>query len=87
MTVTEEIVWLIMSKDRKFVAKGTVRNRCLVAVDSSDKKRFLTYTSKAKAENGFKLSGFYGMEQLGFKYGDDISDYLEAVEAKLTITL
>lgn len=56
----KEEIWLIMSKDRKVVAKGTPRNRELIAVDDKkDKKRFLTYSSKGKAEAGFRDSFFY----------------------------
>jgi len=76
---TSETKWLIMSKDRKFVAKGTPRSRYLVSVDDEkDKKRFLTYTTKAKAENGFKKSWFYCA-------GDITRHDLEAVEVSVTI--
>lgn len=98
MKVKEETVWLIMSKDREFVAKGTPRNRELVRMDDeNDKKRFLTYSSKGKAEAGFKSSGFYGQVNLTVDKADkDLwwSDgkrlrekYLEAVECKLRIEL
>jgi len=83
----QQTVWFIMSKDRTFVAKGTPRNRHLVRWDDpKDKKRFLTYTTKGKAESGFKVSGFYGMGSInGFKYGDDLSNYLEPVEVVITM--
>lgn len=59
-----------MSKNRTLVAKGTPRNRELVRVDNlKDTKRYLTYSSKGKAESGFKISGFYGEGQiLGYKW-------------------
>lgn len=66
--------WVIMSKDRKVIAKGTPRNRELISVDAKkDKKRFLTYSSKGKAEAGFRDSFFYGA-------GKYTREDLEAVE-------
>lgn len=87
MILEKKEVWLIMSKDRKFVAKGTPRNRCLVkADDSKDKKRYLTYSTKGKAEAGFKTSGFYGASQLdGFTYRSPLEDFLEAVRCEMTL--
>jgi uncharacterized protein with PIN domain len=58
--IIKKTVWVIMTKDRKYIAKGVPRNRWLISVDDKeDNKRVLTYTTKKKAENGFKLSGFY----------------------------
>lgn len=56
--IYEETVWAIMSKNRQIIAKGVPRNRELCFVNEG-KARILTYTSKNKAENGFKLSGFF----------------------------
>ncbi len=66
-----------MSKDRQWVAKGVTRSRYLIRLDNvKDKKRYLTYTSKGKAEAGFKNGlGFYGSSGLE----------LEAVECILTL--
>jgi hypothetical protein len=87
MIISEKSVWLIMSKDRQFVAKGTPRNRELVRTDDKkDGKRFLTYTSKGRAEAGFKTSGFYGQRQLpGYSGGRYLDEWLEAVEVKMKI--
>lgn len=75
----KETVWVIMTKDGKKIAKGVPRNRYLIDVDDkTDKKRILTYRSKAKAEAGFTVSGFHG----GREYCKD--DY-EAVEAEFVI--
>lgn len=75
----KETVWVIMTKDGKKIAKGVPRNRHLIDVDDkTDKKRILTYGSKAKAEAGFTVSGFYG----GYDYCKD--DY-EVVEAEFII--
>ncbi len=76
-----------MSKDRQFVAKGTPRNRELVRVDDTkDKKRYLTYSSKSKAEAGFATFGFYGENQLkGYMWGDSLEKHLEAVECEMII--
>jgi hypothetical protein len=87
MIVSKQTVWLIMSKDRKLVARGTPRNRYLISVDDiKDKKRYLTYTSKGRAEAGFSNNGFYGQGKLdGWNFGDNLSDFLEAVECDMLI--
>lgn len=75
----KEVVWVIMTKDGKKIAKGVPRNRYLIDIeDKTDKKRILTYGSKAKAEAGFRMSRFYG----GYEYNEE--DY-EAVEAEFVI--
>jgi hypothetical protein len=85
MILDKKIVWLIMSKDRQFVAKGTPRNRYMVSVDDKKcKKRYITYSSKGMAEAGFKCSGFYGS---AIPRGVDPEDYYEAVECELTLNL
>lgn len=49
-----------MSKDRKFIAKGTTRNRHLVRTDDvNDKKRLITYSSEGRANAGFNGPYFY----------------------------
>ena len=69
--------WVIMTKDRKKIAKGVPRSRCLCSVDDvEDKQRFLTYTTKEKAESAFTRHGFYGM--------DDDDEY-EAIPVTITI--
>lgn len=47
-----KIQWVLMTKDRKYVAKGADhRDRELIpVVDVSNKKRLLTYESKARAK-------------------------------------
>ena len=89
MSIIEKtIVWVIMSKDRTIIARGTPRNRCLVLVnDPKNKQRLITYTSEAKAIAGFRDSGFYNMGLLpGYKCGDDLSKHLEAVKCELLLT-
>lgn len=88
--IFEKEIWLIMSKDRKIIAKGTPRNRALVAVDNSkDRKRILTYNSKKIAENAFRGNWFY--KEYGDKYYFDgvYEEYseedLEAVRCKMII--
>lgn len=89
MIVSKETVWVIMTKCRKYIAKGTPRNRYLVAVDDpKDKKRYLTYTSQGKAESAFTVSGFYTYNIKDFPYDTrtlDKDDYLEAVECEMII--
>ena len=88
MEIYNETVWVIMSKCRKYIAKGTPRNRELVEVSNNCKKRFLTYSSKAKAEAGFKKSGFYTFSIGKFPYlGMLREEYLEAVECKMKMEL
>jgi len=85
MEIENKTVWIIMSKDRKVVAKGTPRNRCLVlTADLKCKKRLLTYSSKGMAEAGFNNNWFYQsslpLDSRGYKKED-----LEAVEVKMTV--
>lgn len=85
MEIENKTVWIIMSKDRKVVAKGTPRNRCLIlTADLKCKKRLLTYSSKGMAEAGFNNNWFY-MYGLPLDSRDYKKEDLEAVEVKMTI--
>ena len=80
-----------MTKCRKYIAKGSPRNRELIAVDDvKDKKRFLTYDSKGRAEAGFKRNGFYTHNANDFPYdvyrSAERIKVLEAVECNMTLT-
>jgi hypothetical protein len=79
--IIEKECWVIMSKDRKWIAKGIPRNRYLVKIDSSDNKRILTYTHKKVAEQAFLSCGFYG----GWGTQKDMRENLEAVKCKFII--
>ncbi len=80
MIISEKSVWVIMSKDRKFIAKGTPRSRYLVEVNNTKcKKRYMTYSSKGMAESAFMNNGFYGQSV-------SKSD-LEAVECNMNLTI
>lgn len=73
-------VWIIISKDRKIIAKGVPRNRYLCRVDDDkDNKRILFYTSEAKATTAFKNNWFYD--------GDLVttSNHLEAVAVNMIL--
>lgn len=84
MEISNKKQFVIMSKDRRVIAKGTPRNRDLVLVsDLKCKKRFLTYSSKGKAESGFR-SSFFSQYKLETKY---TADDLEAVEINSTMTI
>lgn len=89
--IFKKTVWVIISKDRKVIAKGTPRNRCLIEINNKkDNKRVLTYASKGVAESAFTNgNGFYNEGILeGYNHNDDdLSDYLEAVECEMTIKL
>lgn len=81
-----------MTKCRKFIAKGTPRNRELISIDDKkDKKRYLTYSSKGMAESAFKTSGFstYRIEDFPYddSYNADRTKYLEAVECEIVINV
>jgi hypothetical protein len=77
MTLFDQKLWVIVTKDRKMIAKGVPRSRYLIPIDDeSDKKRILTYTSKNKAIAGYKGLGFYGMK--GYTEGD-----LEAIPVQM----
>jgi hypothetical protein len=74
-----EELWIIVSKDRKKIAKGVPRNRYLWDIDDKkDKKRILTYKSKGMAESGFKNSWF-------FSSGKYTEEDLEAIKCVLTM--
>ena len=72
-------IWILMTKDRKMIAKGVPRNRYLIPIDNvKDNKRVITYSSKGVAEaNSW---GFYGFAE--YKEED-----VEAVEAELIIKI
>lgn len=77
MEISNTKVWLIMSKDRQYVVRGSQRNRHMVRVDNpKDRKRFLTYSSEGTAKANFSNGlGFYGPYDLE----------LEAVECEMII--
>lgn len=88
MEIENRTVWVIMTKCRNYIAKGTPRNRELIEVNNmKDKKRFLTYSSKKLAESGFTRSGFstYNIKNfpynLGFGYNPH--EIFEAVECNM----
>ena len=85
----EEKIWVIMSKDRKVIAKGTPRNRHLIYLsDTKNRLRYLTYTSKKMAESAFKTSFFYYRDESGnFVPCPYTRDDLEAVETKLILEI
>lgn len=88
-------LWVIMSKDRKVIAKGVPRSRYLELLDSDDTKRILTYSTENKARLGFSNgNGFYGQHILsdyqehwnnyhkGLCEKPKLDDYLEAVKVE-----
>lgn len=86
MKIHEEKVWVIMSKCRQYIAKGTPRNRCLVRLDNKkDKKRLLTYKSEGMAISGFMNNWFYTW---GLKLETPLTkEDMEAVEITLTFNI
>ena len=81
MTLFDQTLWVIVTKDRKKIAKGVPRKRYLIPIDDDkDKKRILTYTSKNKAIAGYRGLGFYG----GNRYEDE--DF-EALQVKMLMVV
>lgn len=87
--LSSKTIWVIMSKDRKLIAKGTPRNRELVEVSNlKDKKRFLTYTSQKTAIAAFTSCGFYGQHLIDgwdYKKHQKLDQFLEAVEINMVL--
>lgn len=81
-------MWVIMSKDRKFIVKGAVRNRNLVSVDKKDcRKRFFVYAQERLAEDA---SGYtpHGMEQLDdYHWSKKTRDFLEPVKCTMVLEI
>jgi hypothetical protein len=52
--------WVIMTKDREVIARGTPRNRELRYVnDTTGSRRILTYKTEGLARAGYTTSWFY----------------------------
>lgn len=88
----DETKWIIMSKDRKWVAKGTPRSRYLIPVDDAkDTKRLLTYSSKSKAENAFHTDGFYShsdrLSLINLFTPEEREAFLEAVKVHVAVEI
>ena len=72
--------FMIMSKDRQFIATGNVRDRTITPVNEIRKgERLLTYKAEGRAISAFTKHGFYGMKQL------TEDNPLEAVPVTITI--
>jgi hypothetical protein len=72
--------FVIMSKDRQFLATGNVRSRTITPVTEIRKgERLLTYKTEGAATSAFTKWGFYGMGQI------EDGNELEAVPVNITI--
>jgi len=72
--------FVIMSKDRKFLATGNVRSRTITPVSEIRKgERLLTYKAEGRAIAAFTQHGFYGMKQI------EEGNELEAVPVNIII--
>jgi len=72
--------YMIMSKDRQFIATGNVRSRTITPVSNLRKgERLLTYKTEGAAKSAFTNWGFYGMKQL------EEGNELEAVHVNISI--
>lgn len=86
--ISKKEVWVIMSRDRKVIAKGTPRNRYLVeTADESDTKRLLTYSSEGRARAGFSGGCYFYTHRLPKEIQDQYRDSnsLEAVKVEMII--
>lgn len=58
----EKELWVLMTKNRKGIVKGESRNREVVQIDDEkDRKKYATYTSKARALSA-KKNGCIGYD-------------------------
>ena len=92
MEIENKKVWVVMDKKRTVIAKGNVRDRHLVRLDNENcKKRYLTYSTKNKAETSF--SGKFGyngsdlVDGMSSSIWEDRSKFLEAVECEMVINV
>jgi hypothetical protein len=85
--IIEEEVWVVMSKDRHYIAKGVPRDRWLIPVEKkNDKKRVLTYSSKGRAEASYRSDGYFQVPFEGYdRSKHNIADYIEPVKVKIKI--
>lgn len=92
MEIEKKKVWVVMDKKRTVIAKGNVRDRHLVRLDDKKcKKRYLTYSTKNKAEASFSGKFCYGgsdlVEGMTGSIWEDRSEFLEAVECEMVINV
>ena len=72
--------FVIMSKDRQFLATGNVRSRTITPVSEIRKgERLLTYKTPGAATSAFTKWGFYGQRQI------EEGNELEAVPVNIII--
>jgi len=72
--------YMIMSKDRQFIATGNVRSRTITPVSEMRKgERLLTYKTPGAATSAFTNWGFYGKNQI------EEGNELEAVHVNISI--
>jgi len=77
-------VFVIMSKDRQFVARGTIKKRYLVHKDERSSKPFLGTTSIKVAEKWLDMS-YYGRYKLGLEPDEPLRNHLMIVRVKIGI--
>lgn len=85
----EQEVWMIMSEDGEWLAKGNTRDRTLVhkSLWKTDKMRLLTYKSKGMAESAWKTSWFYvngPYKRIDEEYPKQGETPMKAVKVKIT---
>lgn len=83
----KEEVWVLMSSDRKVIAKGVPRNRYMCLVNESN-KRILTYGSEGKARAS--STGFYTSSGVGDymkENGIDSRIVLEPVKVSMMLVV
>ena len=84
MELMNDKVWVIMSRDRKVIAKGTGKDKELVSVDDkSCRRKILTYTSERSAKQGMN----YGYLAMRTGDGWEERNDLEIVECSMTLNV
>lgn len=48
-------IYMIVSKDGQLIFKGSSRNKSICHTSEKNRKRFLAYSSRKKAENGISV--------------------------------
>lgn len=70
-------IYMLVSKDRKMIAKGTPSKRYICLIDEGGNKRYLTYKSEQMCIGAYNTSGYYlsdkVKEYIKNKYPDRVS--------------
>lgn len=88
--LSETFEYVIMTRDRKSIVKGSKKWKQIIDINKKDRKGIVIYRTKGAAKNVIKNSTFYGKKLDGNylnKFTSKNEDFLEVVEIKTTLTL